>query len=699
MPTIILFAPLIGALICGFGHKAIGERAAMTISTGMLFVAAFFSWVVFFQHYDTPQSIPLFRWVDSGALSVDWGIRMDRLTQIMLIVVTTVSSLVHLYSWGYMEGDPQWKDGESYKPRFFAYLSFFTFAMLMLVTSDNLLQMFFGWEGVGVASYLLIGFYYRKPTANAAAMKAFIVNRVGDFGFALGIFALFYLTDSISFGVIFEKGAELSETSISFLWRDWNAAEVIAVLLFIGAMGKSAQLLLHTWLPDAMEGPTPVSALIHAATMVTAGVFLVCRMSPVFEFAPTALAFVTIVGATTAFFAATVGLVQNDIKRVIAYSTCSQLGYMFAAAGVGVYSAAMFHLLTHAFFKAMLFLGAGSVIHAMHHEQDMRNYGNLRRKIPVTFAAMMIGTLAITGVGIPLTHIGFAGFLSKDAIIESTFAAHSGVGNYAFWLLVIAACMTSFYSWRLIFLTFYGEERGDHHTHEHAHESPMVMVIPLVVLMIGSMFAGMVWYNSFFDKNYDRFFGMTMAEAHGDHGADASKDDHGEAKADDHGGDKAHKEVKPNTYVAGQGALYLAPDNHVMHDAHYVPNWVKMSPFIAMLIGFCLSWIFYIYNPELPKRLAAQQRGLYAFLLNKWYFDELYEFIFVRPAKWLGRFLWKKGDGKVIDGSINGLSMGIVPFFTKTLGRWQSGYLFHYAFAMFVGLAAIITWFVVGGAN
>ena len=696
MPTIILFAPLIGAIICGFGHRAIGERAAMAVSTGLLFLAAFLSWVVFFQHYDQPESIPLFRWVDSGALSVDWGIRMDRLTQIMLIVVTTVSSLVHLYSWGYMDNDPQWKDGESYKPRFFAYLSFFTFSMLMLVTSDNLLQMFFGWEGVGVASYLLIGFYYRKPTANAAAMKAFIVNRVGDFGFALGIFAIFLLTDSISFNVIFEKGQDLSETTFTFLSWEWNAMETIAVLLFVGAMGKSAQLLLHTWLPDAMEGPTPVSALIHAATMVTAGVFLVCRMSPLFEFAPGALAFVTIVGATTAFFAATVGLVQNDIKRVIAYSTCSQLGYMFAAAGVGVYSAAMFHLLTHAFFKAMLFLGAGSVIHAMHHEQDMRNYGNLRKKIPITFAAMMIGTLAITGVGIPLTHFGFAGFLSKDAIIESTFAANTDVGAYAFWLLVMAAAMTSFYSWRLIFLTFYGAERGDTHTHEHAHESPMVMVVPLVVLMIGSIFSGMVWYNSFFDKNFDHFFGMTVAEGHSDHSEAKEGDDHGEAKDSDH---SDHKEVAKNAYVAGQGALYLAPDNHVMHDAHYVPNWVKMSPFIAMLFGFSLSWIFYIYNPDLPKRLAAQHRGLYAFLLNKWYFDELFDLIFVRPAKWLGRFLWKKGDGSVIDGGINGLALGIVPFVTRALGRWQSGYLFHYAFAMFIGLAAIITWFVIGGTG
>ncbi|MFT5343641.1 MAG: NADH-quinone oxidoreductase subunit L, partial [Paracoccaceae bacterium] len=412
METIILFAPLIGALICGFGWRFIGETAAMWVSTGLLFLSALLSWVVFLTFDGVTEHIHILRWIESGTLSTDWAIRLDRLTTIMLIVITTVSSLVHLYSFGYMDKDPQWKDGESYKPRFFAYLSFFTFAMLMLVTANNLVQMFFGWEGVGVASYLLIGFYYRKPTANAAAIKAFVVNRVGDFGFALSIFALFFLVDSINLDDVFTAAPMLAETQLSFLWGSWNAANLIAFLLFIGAMGKSAQLFLHTWLPDAMEGPTPVSALIHAATMVTAGVFLVCRMSPLMEFAPEAMAFVTVIGATTAFFAATVGLVQTDIKRVIAYSTCSQLGYMFVAAGVGMYSAAMFHLLTHAFFKALLFLGAGSVINAMHHEQDMNNYGGLRKKIPYTYWAMMIGTLAITGVGIPLTSIGFAGFLS-----------------------------------------------------------------------------------------------------------------------------------------------------------------------------------------------------------------------------------------------------------------------------------------------
>ena len=418
MEIIILFAPLVGALLCGFGWRLFGETVAMWIATGSLFLSALLSWIVFLTFDGVTEQIQILRWIESGSLSADWAVRLDRLTAIMLIVITTVSSLVHLYSFGYMNNDPQWKAGESYKPRFFAYLSFFTFAMLMLVTSDNLLQMFFGWEGVGVASYLLIGFYYRKPSANAAAIKAFVVNRVGDFGFALGIFGLFFLTDSIRFDHIFAAVPTVAETQITFLWRDWNAANLIAVLLFIGAMGKSAQLFLHTWLPDAMEGPTPVSALIHAATMVTAGVFLVCRMSPLMEVAEQATIFITVIGATTAFVAASIGLVQSDIKRVIAYSTMSQLGYMFVAAGVGMYSAAMFHLFTHAFFKAMLFLGAGSIIHSMHHDQDMNNYGGLRKKIPYTFAAMMIGTLAITGVGIPLTHFGFAGFFLKTLLLR-----------------------------------------------------------------------------------------------------------------------------------------------------------------------------------------------------------------------------------------------------------------------------------------
>ena len=668
MVTIILLAPLVGALICGFFWRLIGERTGQVIATALLFLAAGLSWYVFLTFDGVTQHISLLRWIESGSLSTDWGIRLDRLTAIMLVVVNTVSALVHLYSFGYMAHDENWGHDEPYRARFFAYLSFFTFSILALITSDNLVQIFFGWEGVGVASYLLIGFYYRKPTANAAAMKAFVVNRVGDFGFALGIFGLFYLTDSIKFDDVFAATPALGTTSLHFLWADWNAANLIGVLLFIGACGKSAQLFLHTWLPDAMEGPTPVSALIHAATMVTAGVFLVCRMSPLYEFAPEAKAFIVVIGASTAFFAATVGLVQNDIKRVIAYSTCSQLGYMFVAAGSGVYGAAMFHLFTHAFFKAMLFLGAGSVITAMHHEQDMRHYGGLRKKIPFTFAMMMIGTLAITGVGIPFsgewfgTPIGFAGFLSKDAIIESAFA---GGSMYAFALLVVAACFTSFYSWRLIFMTFYGPEKGDHHAHEHAHESPLTMTIPLAVLALGAVFAGMIWFNDFFGSH------ETMA----------------------------HFFSLPHDGGHEIGAIFMGPDNHVIELAHESPAWVSLSPFIAMLIGFAVAFQFYIRNPKLPGQLAEQQGPLYRFLLNKWYFDELYDVVFVRSAKALGALLWKRGDGDIIDGSLNGVAMGIVPFFTRLAGRAQSGYIFTYAFAMVLGIVVLITWMSIAGGT
>jgi NADH-quinone oxidoreductase subunit L len=790
MATIILFAPLIGALICGFGWRLIGEKAGQVITTSLVFLGAALSWYIFLTFDGETQHVPILDWIVSGTLHTEWAIRLDRLTAIMLVVVNTVSALVHLYSFGYMAHDENWHEGEHYKARFFAYLSFFTFAMLALVTSDNLAQMFFGWEGVGVASYLLIGFYYRKPSANAAAIKAFVVNRVGDFGFALGIFALYYLTDSIKFDDVFAAAPTLAETNLSFLWADWNAANLVGVLLFIGAMGKSAQLILHTWLPDAMEGPTPVSALIHAATMVTAGVFLVCRMSPLYEYAPQATAFITVLGATTAFFAATVGLVQNDIKRVIAYSTCSQLGYMFVAAGVGVYSVAMFHLFTHAFFKAMLFLGAGSVITATHHEQDMRNYGGLRKKIPYTFWAMMIGTLAITGVGIPLTHWGFAGFLSKDAVIESAWVGSS----YAFWLLVAAACMTSFYSWRLMFLTFFGTSRAngnghghghdDHHgavhdTHGHddhahePHESPLTMLIPLGVLALGAVFSGMLWYKVFFGEEaaVRDWFGMEAAahaEAHGEtaaaeHGTEAAPAEgttvateaapaepaateaapaegtavatEGTEAAPAAAGTEAvateaeadielSKDFEAEVTAAPKGALLMLPFSpeeqavvdtrldadkvaHAEHPpttainaAHEVPDWVKVSPFVAMLIGLGLAWLFYIKDPSLPRRLATQQRPLYLFLLNKWYFDELYDVIFVRPAKWLGNFLWRKGDGDVIDGTLNGVAMGIIPFFTRLAGRAQSGYLFHYAFAMVLGIVALVTWMTLfGGAK
>ncbi|MFZ5750757.1 MAG: NADH-quinone oxidoreductase subunit L [Pseudomonadota bacterium] len=715
MEQIILFAPLVGAIVAGFGWRLISEKGALALTTGLLFLSGLLSWIVFLRLPQEAYFVHILDFIQSGTLMTEWSIRVDRLTAIMLVVVTTVSALVHLYSWGYMAHDENWTEDQPYKARFFAYLSFFTFAMLALVTSDNLVQMFFGWEGVGVASYLLIGFYYKKPSANAAAIKAFVVNRVGDFGFALGIFGLFYLVDSVRFSDVFAAAPQLAETQIRFLWTDWNAANLLAFLLFVGAMGKSAQLFLHTWLPDAMEGPTPVSALIHAATMVTAGVFLVCRMSPLFEYAPEAKQIVMYLGAATAFFAATVGLVQNDIKRVIAYSTCSQLGYMFVAAGAGVYSAAMFHLFTHAFFKALLFLGAGSVITAMHHEQDMRNYGNLRRKVPFTFWVMLIGTLAITGVGIPLTAIGFAGFLSKDAIIESAFASGN---SFAFWALVVAALFTSFYSWRLMFMTFWGEERGDHHAHEHAHESPKVMLVPLAVLALGAVFSGMVWYNSFFGDHarVSAFFGMpehlaVVEGAAADHAAapaEGAAADHAAAPADGEAATANHEAAMAATgpvaegghaAAAPQGAIYMAESNTVLNDAHHAPAWVKVSPFIAMLIGLATAWLFYIRDPSLPRRLAEAQPALYRFLLNKWYFDEIYDALFVRPAFWLGRFLWKRGDGATIDGSINGVAMGVVPWFTRLAARIQSGYLFHYAFAMVIGIAVLMTWVTLAGGR
>ncbi len=760
MATIILFAPLIGAILCGFGWRIIGEKAGQVLTTSLIFLAAILSWIIFLTFDGETQRIVILRWIESGSLSSEWAIRLDRLTAIMLVVVNSVSALVHLYSFGYMAHDENWRDGEPYRARFFAYLSFFTFAMLMLVTSDNLVQMFFGWEGVGVASYLLIGFYYRKPSANAAAIKAFVVNRVGDFGFALGIFALFYLTDSIKFDDVFAAAPALAETTLSFLWADWNAANLVGVLLFIGAMGKSAQLILHTWLPDAMEGPTPVSALIHAATMVTAGVFLVCRMSPLYEYAPQASAFITVLGATTAFFAATVGLVQNDIKRVIAYSTCSQLGYMFVAAGVGVYSVAMFHLFTHAFFKAMLFLGAGSVIHATHHEQDMRNYGGLRKKIPLTFWAMMIGTLAITGVGIPLTHYGFAGFLSKDAVIESACRVvlcllAAGRGRLLHQLLQLAPDVHDLLRNQPRACGGHGNGHG-HDAHGHAshghddhgahepHESPMVMLIPLGALALGAMFSGMLWYKVFFGEEtaVRAWFGMEAAahgEAHGaaagdeaaapatgeaatGHAATTAEPAEPEASPGDAEGHATAASPDPaHAAVAPKGALVMLPftpeeqavvdtrldaekaakaehaPTTMINAAHLVPAWVKVSPFIAMLIGFAVAWLFYIKNPSLPVRLAAQQRPLYLFLLNKWYFDELYDWVFVRPAKWLGNFLWKKGDGAVIDGSLNGVALGIIPFFTRLAGRAQSGYLFHYAFAMVLGIVILVTWMVLSG--
>ncbi|RUO97796.1 NADH-quinone oxidoreductase subunit L [Hyphomicrobium sp.] len=640
----IVFLPLAGALIAGFFGRIIGARPCEVITTSFLMIAAVLSWIVFFQvalGHETHE-ITLMRWITSGELDISWALKIDTLTSVMLVVVTTVSSLVHLYSIGYMHEDDS-------RPRFFAYLSLFTFAMLMLVTSNNLVQMFFGWEGVGLASYLLIGFWYTKPSACAAAIKAFVVNRVGDFGFALGIFGLFFVFHTVNFDALFAAVPGAVGKTFNFAGHDVDILTTISLLLFMGAMGKSAQFLLHTWLPDAMEGPTPVSALIHAATMVTAGVFMVARLSPIFELAPDALAFVTLIGAITAFFAATVGLVQNDIKRVIAYSTCSQLGYMFVACGIGAYGAGIFHLFTHAFFKALLFLGAGSVIHAMHHEQDMRHMGGLRPKIPWTFAAMLIGTLALTGVGIP--HLtGFAGFYSKDAIIEASYAAATP-NNYAFWLLVIAALMTSFYSWRLVFLTFYGKTRADHHTYDHAHESPPSMMIPLAVLSLGAVAAGIVFAPYFIGHDQKEFWGA---------------------------------------------AIFTGQNNHILHEMHDVPEWVSYSSFVAMLLGFAIAWVYYIGAPWLPEATARAFKPLYLFLLNKWYFDELYNFIFVRPAFAIGRLLWKGGDGAIIDGTIDGTAAGVVRV-TDRVVKLQTGYMYHYAFAMLIGVAAILTWLTYNG--
>jgi len=657
----IVFLPLIGFLIAGLGGNAIGAKASEYVTSGFMIIAAVLSWIVFFDVAmgETEMiKVSVLTWIQSGSFDVEWAFRVDTLTAVMLVVVNTVSTLVHVYSIGYMHHDP-------HRPRFFAYLSLFTFAMLMLVTSDNLLQMFFGWEGVGLASYLLIGFWYKKPSASAAAMKAFIVNRVGDFGFALGIFSVFVLFGSINFETIFataatylpaEGAADAAEPVINLFGMSLDKSQALTatcLLLFMGAMGKSAQFLLHTWLPDAMEGPTPVSALIHAATMVTAGVFLVARMSPIFELSHNALMVVTLIGAITAFFAATVGLVQNDIKRVIAYSTCSQLGYMFVALGIGAYGAAVFHLFTHAFFKALLFLGAGSVIHAVDGEQDMRYMGGLRKHIPITFWMMTIGTLALTGVGIPGTVLGFAGFFSKDAIIESTFASHSPIAGFAFVLLVIAALFTSFYSWRLAFMTFFGKPRASADVMHHVHESPAVMLVPLFILGAGAIFAGWLFVEYFYGHHYDEFW---------------------------------------------QGALFTGAENHLVHEFHNVPLWVKWSPFAAMAIGFVTAWYMYIRSPETPKYLAEQHRGLYQFLLNKWYFDELYDAIFVRPAKALGKFLWKKGDGTVIDGfGPNGIAARVVDV-TNRVVRLQTGYLYHYAFAMLLGIAALVTWMMLGSS-
>jgi NADH-quinone oxidoreductase subunit L len=690
--TTAVMSPIVGAIIVGLFGRRLGNILSQTITTGLLFLAAVCGWYTFIQHVSGQMpdfTVKLLDFINIGTFHSAWSIRVDALSCVMLIVVTTVSSLVHLYSWGYMAEDDS-------RPRFFAYLSLFTFAMLMLVTAADFMQLFFGWEGVGLASYLLIGFWYQKDSASSAAIKAFVVNRVGDFGFALGIMTVYWQFGTINFHELFPMIAAHAGQHWEFLGQSFSALDLAAFLLFIGAMGKSAQFFLHTWLPDAMEGPTPVSALIHAATMVTAGVYMVCLLSPLFEYAPVARTIVAYIGAITAIFAASIGFTQNDIKRVIAYSTCSQLGYMFFAAGVGAYQSAMFHLFTHAFFKALLFLGAGSVIHGMHHEQDMRKMGGLWKFLPVTYAVMMIGTIAITGLGIPFTPFGFAGFYSKDAIIEDAWAMHSTPeGMFAFVMGVAAALLTSFYSFRLIMMTFHGKKHwdahtleadhghdaepaaahaahghddhahddhghGDHHGHDHGHahtphESPWIMLAPLVVLSLGAVFAGAVFAPYFIGAHSETFW---------------------------------------------NGAIFTAPSNHTLEGAEHIKElWVHLAPLGVTLLGLALAWYYYILRPGLPRRMAEQKGVVWTFLYNKWFFDEIYQATFVKLTKLLGDLFWKIGDIKIIDGlGPNGAAWTALNS-AKKLVKTQSGYVYHYAFFMFLGVVGLLSWVIIGMAH
>ena len=636
----IVFLPLVGAIAAGLFSLRKLDGAAVTVSIAGVCLSFILSCIAFgaIALGGEQATIDVARWIGSGSFQAHWTLRFDTLTAVMLIVVTGVSSCVHIYSVGYMHNDKS-------IARFMAYLSLFTFAMLMLVSADNLVQLFFGWEGVGVASYLLIGFWHHKETAHTAAMKAFVVNRVGDFGFVLGILAIFALTGSVSFDSIFDSVSSYQPATISIFGLQLPALEVVSVLFFIGAMGKSAQLGLHTWLPDAMEGPTPVSALIHAATMVTAGVFLICRLSPVIEYAPVALDIITFVGALTAIFAATVGMTQFDIKRVIAYSTCSQLGYMFFAAGVSAYPAAMFHLTTHAFFKALLFLGAGSVIHALSNEQDLRNMGGIWRQIPVTYAIMWIGSLALAGFPF------FAGFYSKDMILEAAYGAHTSVGLLAFWLGCAAALLTAFYSWRLLIMAFHGTPRASDEIMAHVHESPNVMTLPLVPLALGAIFAGWMGYDLFVGNHWQEFWG---------------------------------------------DSLFILPTHQAMEAAHHVPTWVKLLPIGLALTGVVGAYIAYVHLPWLPVSLAGRTGALYQFLFNKWYFDELYDRIFVKPAVRCGQLLWTRGDKGVIDHyGPDGLSAAVARL-SGRLVQLQTGYVYHYAFAMMIGVVVLLTWYFSG---
>ncbi len=636
--AVAVFAPLLGALVAGLLGRQIGDKASQAVTILCMIVAAICgtaSFLPFFGGEGQPGTVSLGTWIQVENFHIEWALRYDTLSAVMVAMVTFIATLIHIYSVGYMSHDAT-------IPRFFSYLSLFTFAMLMLVTADNLVQLFFGWEGVGLASYLLIGYWYDRPSANRAAMKAFIVNRVGDLFFAVGIALVFLLFGSVEFPEIFARIHEHTGDTYHVLGSTWRAYEVIGVLLFLGAAGKSAQLGLHTWLPDAMEGPTPVSALIHAATMVTAGVFLMARMSPILEYAPGALGFIAFMGASTCLFAATIGCVQNDIKRIIAYSTCSQLGYMFIAAGVGAYQASIFHLFTHAFFKALLFLGAGSVIHAMSDEQDIRNMGGIWRKIPVTYAVMWIGSLALAGIPI------FAGYYSKDAILEAAFARHSAVGMYGFLCGTIAAFLTAFYSWRLLILTFHGTSRASPETLDHVHESPPVMLVPLIVLAIGAVVAGFAFEGSFIGEGWLEFW---------------------------------------------RGSIVNAPSNSVLDDMHHVPGIISLLPTIVGVLGIALAYVMYVARPEIPARLAAAVPGVYRFVLNKWYFDELYDAVFVRPAVRLARILWQVGDAQVIDGIPNGIA-ALTSDSSAQVVRIQTGSIAVYAFTMLIGLVLLVSIFL-----
>ncbi len=638
MALAVVFLPLIAAIIAGFFGRAIGDRGSQVVTCGALLLSAALGIFVFrdILAAPEPQIIPLFQWIVAGGVDVTWSIRLDTLSGVMILVVTIVSSMVHVYSVGYMAEDKS-------IPRFMAYLSLFTFFMLALVTSNDFVQLFFGWEGVGLMSYLLIGFWYDRPAANAAAIKAFIVNRVGDFGFALGIFAVFVIFGNLNFPDVFAKAPKLVGTTMDFLGWRVNSLTLASILLFIGAMGKSAQIPLHTWLPDAMEGPTPVSALIHAATMVTAGVFMVARLSPLFEYAPTALVVVAVIGGTTAMFAASIGMVQNDIKRVVAYSTCSQLGYMFVAAGVSAYAASIFHLFTHAFFKGLLFLCCGAVIHAMGGEQDMRRMGGLWRKTPVTYATMWVGALSLSGIP------PFSGYWSKDTILDAAWASGTAAGRYGWCLGTLAAFMTAFYISRVMFMTFHGEPRADEETMHHAHESPWVMLIPLIVLAIGAAFFGWIGYAYFVGEASAGFW---------------------------------------------KSAILVLPGHDSLAKAEQIPMPIRYLPLLCGFAGIALAYVFYIVNPRLPVRLAQRFRELYLFLLNKWYFDELYDRVLVRPAMALGDGLWKSGDGAVIDGLGPDGVAALTRDLARQASRLQTGYVYHYAFVMLIGLAAFVTWYL-----